>query len=61
MPQNDQAVGLSINLPQHVYDVLSTWASCDLGATPEDVLEAMAEALCMSEDLRTYANWLMAE
>ena len=48
-------IRLTLSLPEHVMTVLDSWAASDLQATPEEVLEAMADALCTNEDLRAYA------
>jgi hypothetical protein len=61
VPQTEQAVRLSLPLPEHVYDMLSTWAGFELDATPEDVLAVLADELCRNEQLRAYVASLAAE
>jgi len=61
MPKTDEAVRLSISVLAHVLTVLDGWAAAaDLQATPEEVLEALADARCTNEDLRPYAADLLA-
>jgi hypothetical protein len=60
MPKTDEAVRLSISVLAHVLTVLEGWAAADLQATPEEVLEALADARCTNEDLRPYAADLLA-
>ena len=55
MPKTDDGIRLTLSLPEHLMTVLDSWAASDLQATPEEVLEAMADALCTNEDLRAYA------
>ena len=43
MPTTDQAVTVKLELPEHVYETLSTWAASEIGCTAEDVLEALSE------------------
>ena len=61
MPMTPQAVGLHLTIPVHVHQILNDWAPIELGWTPEDVLEALAEELCSNEQLRTFAAELVAE
>jgi hypothetical protein len=46
MPMTPQAVTIRLNIPVQVHQVLNKWAPLELGCTPEDVLEALAEELC---------------
>jgi hypothetical protein len=50
---------LTLELPTHVLDILDGWAAYDLQATPEEVLEALADALCTNEELRAYCAELL--
>jgi hypothetical protein len=50
MAMSNQAVNLTVTLPEHVLTVIDGWAAVELQATPEEVLEAMAEELCTSEE-----------
>jgi hypothetical protein len=59
MPKTDDGIRLTLSLPEHLITVLDGWAASDLQATPEEVLEAVADALCTNEDLRTYAAELL--
>jgi len=52
MTMNPQAVGLHLTVPVHVHQVLNEWAPMELGCTPEDILEALAEELTTNEQLR---------
>ena len=61
MPMTPQAVGLHLTIPVHVHQILNDWAPTELGWTPEDVLEALAEELCSNEQLRPFAAELVAE
>ena len=61
MLQTDQATRLKLTLPPHVAEILTGWAVVELQRTPEEVLEALAEELCGSEELRAYAAWLVGE
>jgi hypothetical protein len=54
MPMTPQAVGLHLTVPVHVHQILNDRAPIELGCTPEDVLEALAEELCSSEQLRAF-------
>jgi hypothetical protein len=40
---------------------LSVWAASEIGCTPEDVLEAIAEELSVNEQLRAFAAGLVEE
>ena len=60
MPKTDEGVKLTLKVPEHVLMILDGWAAADLQATPEEVLEALADALCTNEDLRSYAADLLA-
>jgi hypothetical protein len=55
----DEGVKLTLKVPEHVSTVLDGWAASDLQATPEEVLEALADALCTNEELRAFAAALM--
>jgi hypothetical protein len=55
------AVTLRLAVPVHVHQVLNDWAPIELGCTPEDVLEALAEELCNNEQLRAFAAGLLAQ
>jgi hypothetical protein len=59
MPTTQQAATLRLTVPEHVLTILDGWAASDLHATPEEALEALADALCTNEDLRTYAADLL--
>jgi hypothetical protein len=59
MPTTQQAATLRLTVPEHVLTILDGWAASDLQATPEEVLEALADALCTNEDLRAYAADLL--
>jgi len=61
MPRTPQAVGLHLTVPVHVHQILDEWTPVELGCTPEDVLEALAEELCSNEQLRVFAAALVAE
>jgi hypothetical protein len=61
MPMTPQAVGLQLTIPVHVHQVLNEWAPIELGCTPEDVLEALAEELCSNEQLRVFVAGLVAD
>ena len=61
MPMTPQAVGLHLTVPVHVHQVLNEWAPMELGCTPEDILEALAEELATSEQLRAFAARLVAD
>jgi hypothetical protein len=52
MAMSNQAVNLTVTLPEHVLTVIDGWAAVELQATPEEVLEAIAEELCTSEEPR---------
>jgi hypothetical protein len=60
MPMTPQAVGLHPTVPVHVHQIQNDWASMQLDCTAEDVLEALAEALCSNEHLCTFNAGLMA-
>ena len=47
--------------PVHAHQILNDWAPIELGCTPEDVLEALAEELCSNEQLRAFAAGLLAQ
>jgi hypothetical protein len=51
------------SLPDHprAHQMLNDWAPIELGCTPEDVLEALAEELCSNEQLRAFAAGLLAQ
>jgi hypothetical protein len=55
MPNANEAVKVTLNLPKHVYAILDGWAGIELDATPEEVVEAIADELATSEELRQYA------
>jgi hypothetical protein len=59
MPKTGETVKLVLNLPEHVQAILDGWAAWELQATPEEVLEALADALCTNEELRQYVASLM--
>ena len=59
MPTTHQAATIRLTVPEHVLTILDGWAASDLQATPEEVLEALADALCTNEDLRAYAADLL--
>jgi hypothetical protein len=40
--------------------MLNEWAPMELGCTPEDVLEALAEELCGNEQLRAFVAGLLS-
>jgi hypothetical protein len=61
MPKTEEGVRLTLQVPEHVLSVLDGWAAADLQATPEEVLEAVADALCTNEELRQYVAGLMTE
>ena len=61
MPLTPQAVGLHLTIPVHVHQFLNNWAPMQLGCTPEDVLEALAEELCTNEQPRVFAAALVTE
>jgi len=61
MPMTPQAVGLHLTVPVHVQQVLNDWAPIELGCTPEDILEALADELCSNEQLRVFAAGLVAD
>ena len=61
MPLTPQAVGLHLTIPVHAHQILNDWAPIELGCTPEDVLEALAEELCSNEQLRAFAAGLLAQ
>jgi len=61
MPMTPQAVDLHLTIPVHVHQVLNDWAPMQLGCTPEDVLETLAEELCSNEQLRVFAAGLVGE
>jgi hypothetical protein len=50
-----------LTIPVHAHQMLNDWAPIELGCTPEDVLEALAEELCSNEQLRTFAAGLLAQ
>ncbi|MFL5518040.1 MAG: hypothetical protein ACJ8DJ_17925 [Gemmatimonadales bacterium] len=41
--------------------MLNEWAPMELGCTPEDILEALAEELTTNEQLRAFAARLVAD
>jgi hypothetical protein len=59
MPKTDEGVKLTLNLPEHVLTILDGWAASDLQATPEEVLEALADTLCTNEELRAFCAELL--
>jgi hypothetical protein len=59
MPTTQQAATIRLTVPEHVLTILDGWAASDLQATPEEVLEALADTLCTNEELRTYAGGLL--
>jgi hypothetical protein len=59
MALTPQAVGLHLTVPVHVHQILNDWAPIELGCTPEDVLESLAEELCSNEQLRAFAAGLL--
>jgi hypothetical protein len=61
MPLTPQAADLYLTIPVHAHQMLNDWAPIELGCTPEDVLEALAEELCSNEQLRTFAAGLLAQ
>jgi hypothetical protein len=61
MPNTQQSVTLTVTLPEHVSAILSSWAPSELGCTPEDVLETLAEELCRNEALRRYVGRLITD
>ena len=61
MPMTPQAVYLNLAVPVHVHQMLNDWAPFELGCTPEDVLEALAEELCSNEQLRAFVTGLVAD
>jgi hypothetical protein len=61
MPMTPQAVGLHLTVAVHVHQVLNEWAPMELGCTPEDILEALAEELTTNEQLRAFAARLVAD
>jgi hypothetical protein len=61
MPQTEHAVRLKLELPEHINETLSVWAASKIGCTPEDVLEAIAEELCVNEQLRAFVAGLVIE
>ena len=61
MPTTDQAVTVKLELPEHVYETLSTWAASEIGCTAEDVLEALSEELSSNAQLRAFAAGLVTE
>ena len=52
---------LALTLPEHVLSIIDGWTAVELLATPEEVLEAIADALCTNEELRQYAAELFEE
>ena len=60
MPLTSQAAGLHLTVPVHVHQLLNDWAPIELGCTPEDVLESLAEELCSNEQLRAFAAGLLS-
>jgi hypothetical protein len=52
MAMSNQAVNLTVTLPEHVLTGIDGWAAVELQATPEEILEAMAEELRTSEEPR---------
>ena len=52
---------LALTLPVHVLSIIDGWTAVELQATPEEVLEAIADALCTNEELRQYAAELFEE
>jgi hypothetical protein len=61
MPQSDPGRQISLTLPEHVLSIIDGWTAVELQATPEEVLEAIADALCTNEELRQYAAELFEE
>jgi hypothetical protein len=61
MPTTSKAATLSLTLPEHVIAILDGWAGSHLQATPEEVLEALADSLCTNEHLRQYAARIVAQ
>jgi hypothetical protein len=61
MSTTDQADTAKLELPEHVYEILSNWVAPELGCTPEDVLELLAEELCRNGQLRAFAAGLVGE
>jgi hypothetical protein len=61
MPTTDQAVTVKLELLEHVYETLSTWAASEIGCTAEDVLEALSEELSSNAQLRAFAAGLVTE
>jgi hypothetical protein len=59
MTKTDEGVRLTLKLPGQVLAVVDGWAASDLQATPEEVLEVLADALCTNEELRQYVAGLM--
>lgn len=59
MTKTDESVRLTLKLPEHVLTILDGWAASDLQATPEEVLEALTDARCTNEELRTFCAELL--
>jgi hypothetical protein len=59
--QTKEAVSLKLTVPPYVRETLSSWAQLEAKATPEEVLEALAEELCTNEQLRAFAAGLLRE
>ena len=51
MPQTEHVADLRLQLPEHVLHELDGWTAVELQATPKEVLEAIADALCTNEEL----------
>ena len=61
MAVTSQAANLRLTVPDHVLAILDGWAASELQGTPEEVLEALADALCTNEELRQYAASLVGD
>ncbi len=61
MSKTEEGIKSTLNLPVHVMAVLDGWAASNLQATPEEVLEALADALCTNEQLRGFTAGLVGE
>jgi hypothetical protein len=51
----------SETLPPLAAETLTGWAVFELQKTPEEVLEALAEELCVNDQLRAFAAGLASE
>jgi hypothetical protein len=59
--QTEEAVSLRLEVPPHVQQILREWTQLETMATPEEVLEALAEELTVNPELRAFAAGLVGD